>query len=147
MAKITQTRPVPFPLVTALAAGGVMLWAWLGSDDQPEGCYRIDAGTHLAIAYGKVRLIGKHPAEARILAADRARGWVLDLDRELVYDPAFRADAQFEQGAPASRAKSLVIDERFGEAPGIIFHPRPGVDVRFPEVACDTVPKAGPTGA
>ena len=32
-----------------------MLWAWLGSDDQPEGCYRIDKHTYLAVADGKVR--------------------------------------------------------------------------------------------
>jgi hypothetical protein len=139
MAKVKQMRPVHIPLVAGLAAGAIMLWSWFGSSDQPVGCYRIDKGTHIAFGDGKARLLGKYAGEARIMSIDRVRGWVVHLDRALWYDPALPSGTRFVQGSPKSRAASLFIDERFGEYPGILFHPEKGADVRFPEVACDTV--------
>ena len=140
MAKVKHTRPIQIPLVTGLAAGGIMLWAWLGSGEQPEGCYRIDKDTHLAMADGKVRIVGKHSGAARIVASDRVRGWVVKLDRTLSYDPARPSETRFVQAGSPSRADSLFIDQRFGEARGILFHPEHSADVRFPEVTCDTLP-------
>lgn len=143
MVKLKHHEPIQFPWVVALTAGAVMLSAWLGSDDQPEGCYRIDKDTHLAVADGKVRLSGKHEGEARIVAVNRVRGWVVTLDRALSYDPAHPSGAQFVHGKPGSRRRSLFIDERFGKHPGILYHPDKGADVRFPEIDCDTLPQGG----
>lgn len=154
MAKEMHTRLVPFPLLFALAAGGVMLWVWLSSGDQPEGCYRIDKDTHLAMASGKVQLIGhsvdkagrvEHRIdEAGIMKISVVRkGFLITLDQSLLYDPDGPYGTHFKEASNPPGSQTLFIDQTSGTTDVIPFDDDRGNTLHFPEIACDSL---SPTG-
>lgn len=121
--------------------GAMFVWGWTGSASGPEGCYRIDANTSLSVADGRIRLAGKHGADAlvvRTIKSKPARGWIITLDHPLSYDPAKPSEAQLVQRDPGATPRTMFIEDHFGEASGIHVETEKGTFVRFPEMDCDT---------
>jgi hypothetical protein len=131
----------PLPLGGVIVAGAILLWVWASSGREPEGCYRINEGTYLAVADGKVRLVGKQSEEASIMNVDKVRGFVVKLDKNLVYDPEGPFEMRFKEAGNPPGSQNLFIDERHGKPAGIVFHGDDGQTMLFPEIACDRLPQ------
>ena len=129
----------PLPVGGMVLAGAILLWALLSSGGAPEGCYRIGTATRLVVGDGTVPLTGAEPGTARIVTFERARGYLLTLDRKLVVEADNPEAARFAPAGSAQGDGTLVIDERHFETHGIRYNPEGGPSLKFPEIACDAV--------
>lgn len=125
----------PFSVLAALAIGG---WAYLTSNDQPSGCYRVDGSRVLVVTNGEVILYGDGALMQRtnITEVRQIRGYVLTLASDLNLDPIERSVT--ESGKPgAGNNASLVIFEDGRDAPHVRYEHQNGSRLKFYEIECE----------